>query len=122
MHAIKGFVKAQNHTQNKHTATHTTRVPVFARQLDQEAKKDCDGEEGVETIEEGSGDLHDEPVPDVPHGVEPLPGARCVRGGARARQGPPRPRDGAGARSPPRTCTICRPRRFHQRQARRLHR
>lgn len=110
MHAIKGFVKAQNHKQNKHTATHTTKP------------RKTDGEEGVETIEgEGGGDLHDDPVPDVPHGVEPLPGARCVCGRARARQGPPRPRDGAGARSPPRTCTTW-PRRFHQRQARRLHR
>jgi len=48
-----------------------------------------DGGEGVETVDgEGGGDLHDEPVPDVPHGDEPLLRAGGVRGGARARQDP----------------------------------
>ena len=60
-------------------------------------------------------------MPDVPHGVEPLLRARRVRGGARAGQGPARPRHGAGARPPPRpraagSCCLRRrqPRRFHR--------
>ena len=47
---------------------------MLERQLDQEAsQEEGHGREGVETIDgEGGGDLHDELVPDVPHGVDPL--------------------------------------------------